>query len=770
MKRKSAKNKKRASETTEAESPAPHQEQPALSWHHKLIPAGILAALTGLIYYPSLHYEFQFDDIANIMKHFKIRHYNFGDLVFSGPRWISYWFNSLHYKIGKFDPFSYRVGNLVLHTTNGLLVFFLLLFCLSNLKKRSFFKDNALALSFVTALLFLLHPVQTQTVSYVIQGELEGLATFFILSMALCLAKITHTKSQVTQYICTGLLYAFAILSTGSKEISIISPVLLMIFDWFLIAQGSWKNFKKRLLLHATLLAIVTTIYLYLLKPKFFTEILGLQRVAKNNIGNAITHDPRATITPWMFFISQFKVIIHYLWMFIWPFNISVEYDWKLARSIFAPDAIFPLIFLIGLAILVIKRLRKNPSDLIAFGAVWFFVCLAPRSSIIPSPELLVDYKTYMASIGWLFILATGIVIGIQKIIPLVAKRLPMLTPALAQPAMVLALALPLGIATVQRNTVWRSGLEFWANMMKNAPGKARVHNNYGVELSQKGNFKEAIFYFKKAIKMDNKYPDPHNNLAVAYSRTNEIDKAIEALKAGIRIHPYYPEGYNNIASFFLQKKQPEKAKRALATALKLRPHYGKAYFNLGRVYIELNQKEKAWECFKKACFEADLDTDIGFYMYGRVSLALKKYDDAIVGYTKALELNATIKDARFNLANAYFLSKKHKEALPFFESLIKKHPKDAKIAYNLAETYFMLNRPKEALNWFVKLKPLKDKLPTLGIRIAGCLEKIGQPIMAKKELAELLKQETTPASVKSKAQEFLDQMNKRYPGRVVVA
>ena len=75
-------------------------------------------------------------------------------------------------------------------------------------------------------------------------------------------------------------------------------------------------------------------------------NLFGLKMAVKNNIGNVLTHNPAIQITPYYFFISQFKVVLHYLWIFIWPFAISVEYDWKLAKSLFAADCIIPLMIL----------------------------------------------------------------------------------------------------------------------------------------------------------------------------------------------------------------------------------------------------------------------------------------------------------------------------------------------------------------------------------------------------------------------------------------
>jgi len=131
------------------------KEKNSISLIYILLPAAVLSALTAIIYWPSLHYAFQFDDIANIQKHFNIRHYNFSGLFFTGSRWISYWLNSVHYKIGKFDPFSYRVGNLIIHSFNGILIFFVTYTALRYMQKKNFFSIHAYAISFITALLFL---------------------------------------------------------------------------------------------------------------------------------------------------------------------------------------------------------------------------------------------------------------------------------------------------------------------------------------------------------------------------------------------------------------------------------------------------------------------------------------------------------------------------------------------------------------------------------------------------------------------------------------
>ncbi len=726
-----------------------------------IVPPAALALITAIVYYPSLHYNFQFDDIANIQKHFDIRHYGLRGLFFSGTRWISYWLNSLHYQIGRFDPFSYRVGNMLIHISNGILVFFILTFILSRQEKNSFFQRNAQILAIITSLLFLIHPVQTQTISYVIQGQLEGMAMLSILGAVYCFLHITHTANTALKSVLTFLLFVIIILACGTKEITIVLPALLILVDWFFIARGSLQSIKKRLFLHGIIATTMVGIYVYLLKPKIFADILSLQFKARNNIGNIITQNPKDLIQPLHYFISQFKVIVHYLWIFIWPFGISVEYDWKLSHNFFSPDAFFPFLFLAILVFFIFTLLRRNPTHIIGFGALWFMICTAPRSTIIPSPELLVDYKTYTACFGWLFLIAAVLIKGVEYLQYMYVKNNNSF--ARAHYMLFLLLAGTLGGITIQRNTVWRSGLEFWSNIIENAPGKARAYNNYGVELSQNlGKYTESMTYFKQAISMDQYYPDPLNNLAVAYAHLGKTDDAIIALKKSLKINPYYPEGYNNIASFFLKKKDYKQAQESLEMALKLRPHYGKAFFNLGRVHFEQGEKEKGWEYFRKCCMEGDLDNETGFIAYAKASIALKKYDDAIFAYKKILSLNPHAHDGEFNLANAYFIAGKLDDAQELYEQLAKHNPQDGRVWYNLGETHFKRNNTDEALDCFERARTTQSHNPQLYIRIAACQEKKGNPAQAKQILHQLLTHNMSE-SVNSLTQGLINKLNDKY-------
>lgn len=729
------------------------------SWPFYFFPAIVLAIGAFICYFPSRNFAFQFDDLANILKNYNIRLNTFGKLFYSNTRWVISWVNAINYSVGKFEPYYYRMVNISVHILLGILVFFFFLLALSRLKKRSFFSEHAFSIAFFTAGLFLLHPVQTQTVSYVIQGQLEGIASLFIMSMALCFLLSQYAQPGLMRTLLYLLLLAIAFIAPGTKEIAIVAPFLIMLVDWFFVAQGSYKDFRCRWWLHILLTVLVWGGYLFLLKPDYFIELFGFSMKVHNNLGNIITTSATDLITPGAYFISEFKVILHYLSIFLWPFDISVEYDWVLSRSFFAPDCLIPFLLLVAIAFFLIKLIRKDPKNLVAFGMLWFFIYIAPRSTIIPSAELLVDYKTYGASIGWLFVIASAIL----ALLHYVGQRIQ-LKQQLYQswPAQVVVAVLVIslcGIGTIQRNFVWSSGVEFWGSMIRTAPKKARIYNNYGVELSQNlKKYGEAVQYFQKAIELDRNYPDPHTNIAVSYAFLGKIDPAIAELQESLRINPYNPEAHNNIAAFYSQKKEYEKAEKELRAALALRPTYGKAFLNLACLYKAKGMNKEALEYMKQATTKADLDNESGFEMYGKMAMELKAYDEAIFAWSKAIELNPR-GEYFFNMANAYYFKEDLNQALALYERARSIMGDDPRVMFNIGECYIKKNEIKLALHSFESIKNFIPQMPPIALRIADCYVKLGNKQQAESTLRQLMNLTITD-DIKQYAMNTLNQIH----------
>ncbi|MCB9493094.1 MAG: tetratricopeptide repeat protein [Epsilonproteobacteria bacterium] len=703
-----------------------------------LFPYFLLSLSTFFLYVWSLHYPFQFDDIANISKKFAIRFDNPFSRCLTSTRWLGEWLNSVNYKIGMFDPFSYRLINVCMHIVAGIMVFVLVRRLCQSLKENAFLYNNALYVAFATASLFLLHPVQTQTVSYVIQARLEGLASLMVLSTIFCFVRMVHAQAGVQKYLFGALTFFFAFVSCGTKELVVVLPALLVLVDWFFLAQQEWDEFKKRLVFHGAFWVFFASVIIHYLGLKFVTDAVMAKVITGNNRGNVLTEGALDTIRASEFFISEFKVIVHYLWMFIWPFGISVEYDWKIEQSIFALKVVGPFLVLATLFLLALSWIKVRRMAPWAFGIFWFFIAIAPRASIIPSPELVCDYKSYLASFGMMFMLGILLVRLLHTILPALQWVYESTYARELQLIGIMVLMLPVIYSAYLRNKSWETCVAFWEDNAAKAPGKARVHNNLGVALSEVGRFDEAIASYKRAIDLDKHYSDPLSNIAVSYSLKGETDKAIESLKGAIHICPNYPEAYNNLGTLLLQKKEYDDAERALNIAIQLRPYYGKAYYNLARMHEERGDNDKAWEFLKKAT-EGDLDTPEVLLKLGQLGLKVKKYTESARALEKVVELGVYNEQVQFNLANAYFMCGKLERSLQIYENLVRNNPVESRYAYNLAEAYFSNNEIERAMEMFRKTTTLPNPIAQAFFRTAHCMEKLGNSDQARAYLNELL-------------------------------
>lgn len=714
----------------------------------------ILAVITIATYIPSLTYEFQFDDEPNILKFYDIRFLTFNDVFFSSSRWISKWVSAWSYHFGRFEPFVYRCANVGFHALTGLIVYYFFLFCLSKIDRDSFFYKNARILSALTAGVFLLHPVQTQTVSYIVQGQMEGLAGLMVMATLLSFVLFAQARNTAWQAIMLICAYGFAFLACGTKEIAIVTPFLVLLTDWFFIAQGNFNSLKRRWLIHVGFFSLVLGIYVWFLGKNYFIQAFGLQLQTDNIPGNCLTEQVGQKIVPYDYCISQFKVILHYLFIFVWPFSICMEYDMHIERSFDGLNVIVPFLTLIFIVGLIGYLLRGSKKNLVAFGLLWFFISIAPRSTIIPSWELVVDYKTYIASIGWIFIIVSFLLWVYQT----QAQAVAALRQRGVQILAICFLGACLVSLTVTRNYVWKDSYDFWYDIVTKAPSKARSHNNFGCQLLKRDKYMEALAYFKRAIRMEPGYYDPYNNLAYAYGALNKIDQAIWALREGIRIYPYQPKVYNNLATYLIMKGDYEIAVKAAEQAIELYPYYGKAYFNKGRALMQLDQLEEARECFKKSCLEADFDNVIqGYAMYGDLSLKLNKPDDAIVAFNKVLEMQPDPK-ALFFLGNAYYQKEDYKNATAHYERSLAMAPENTNIAHNLCQVYLEDNQPIKALEYVRQMEQNADLYPDLDLQKAYAQHLLGnnkQAIM----ILEAFTKRSQPADLLIQAMNMLQKI-----------
>lgn len=714
--------------------------------YSKIIPI-FLALITFITYLPSLWYEFHFDDKENILKFFAIRHATFKELCFSSPRWISKWLNTLYYKIGEFNPVVYRLAGISFHIITGVVLFTLIYRLLSYQNQNQSFKKYALIIATITSSLFLLHPVQTQTVSYVIQGQLEGLSALATLTSLLFFYHYC-ISTRFSKKLGYGIAIIVSVLvGCGTKEMFIITPILLILVDWFFIAEGSIVKCISRIWLYCTTSLLISVLFYYFSTLKVF----ALANQAYNNFGNALTIDGTAIIGRYDFFISQFKVILHYIQICIVPYGMSVDYDWKMSQSFFASDALYPFMTLVILALITLYFLIQNKQNIFAFAILWFFVSILPRASIIPACELVADYKTYLASIGVFFIIALLTVMGIERL-QKYSMYLHVFIALLSSPIVLIS------YATYSRNLVWSSEKVFWADIIEKAPLKARGHNNYGTALQDSNEYEQSLVHFKRAIELDAKYPDPLINSSISYNKLGNIDSAIESIEKALELSKYQPEAYLNYGLFLHTKERYPEAKRAFTKAIELRPYYGKAWHNLALVEAETGNYTQAIEAAQYACLKSDYLAQNSFLIWARAALAIKEYDSAIAAYKGLLQINPHSIDTTVQLAQCYIFKKSYLEAFELYQQILQVITDNPFIWHNNAECALHLEKYTDAIHGYAITLQLMPSMTQAAIKLAICYDKIGDQDKAEAVCKKIIA-DYPPKEIMTQAQSLIKKL-----------
>jgi len=607
------------------------------------LPIIIIFAISFAIYSNTFHSPFHYDDEKVILKNESIRNLkDFQRIFISNPsRPVLTFSFALNYWWGKLDPFSYHLVNIFLHGLNGVLLFLIL---------RITFPSDFL-LSIFTSILFISHPLNTESVTYISSRSGVLCTTFYLLSIIFFIKFLRAWKGlDISGLPLRLFLFYFLslisfVLSVGTKEIGITLPLVLILYEFWVFRRRSQVepvektegNVKlditdicrnKPLGLFLTGLKIrfyiLSRISVYI---PFFIIILGimlLRRYFYGTFGN-----PTFYRDYYKNFLTQGRVTWTYIKLLLFPVNLNVDHEFLLSSSFWEFQTLLSfvgILILFSFVFIIFKRFSK-----ISFSIIFFFLTLIP-TSLIPLQDLLSERWLYLPAIGFclflaLFLNSAGAGSGLalhqrgsdsaehymDNVSPLIIEHGKALSPA-CQPGRQLwespsvvdksvpaplmqALVKTIGvflilffaILTFSRNSVWSSEVSLWRDAVRKSPHKARTHNNLGVALAKLKLYDEAIESFEEAIKIDKHYSPSIANLGKAYREKGEKNLMLQQALALFESGNYY-----------LKKGMFKEAIISYKEIIDLVPDSIAAYGNLGIVYMKLNEKELAKECFEK--------------------------------------------------------------------------------------------------------------------------------------------------------------------------
>ncbi len=657
--------------------------------------AGVAIVVCGLVsYHNSFSVPFLFDDVASIVENPTIRHLWPIGLVLApqgtgitvAGRPIVNLSLAINYALGGLDTGGYHALNLLVHIFAGLVLFGIVrrTLLLPGLNQR--FGAAALPLALATALLWTVHPLQTESVTYVIQRAESIMGLLYLLTL--------YGAIRAAPSANPGRWYAVSViaclLGMAGKEVMVTAPLMVFLYDRTFLSGSFAQAWRKR---RGFYLALAGTWLLlgYLL-------IIAGNRGRSAGFGIGIAWDRYA--------FTQFRSVTDYLLLSAWPHPLVLDYGVRLVRdfSEAAPYALVigPLLIATGWA------LWRRPA--LGFLGAWFFGILAPSSGLVPvATESMAEHRMYLPLAAVIVLAVLGAFLLGNRLLATRQDLRPWTGWGLLGTVTCLGMLL-----TVQRNNDYRSALAIWQDTVAKFPDNPRSHYNLAMALADAGRTGYAIEQYRVAILIAPNYAKAHNNLGNLLAQTGDYQGAIAQYREALRYKPDFEDAQYNL-TMALQQQAAAVATPAQAAPVKQAPPQeppaAGAYYRLGLIAENAGNVQQAIHWYEQALQinpdfpEVNYDLGVDLYQTGQNQMAIDHLEQAVRAKPDYAEAHS---DLAIMLAQAGRID----EAIAHFTTALRFNPDDAEAQYNMALVLSHAGRQKEAIPHYREALRIRPDFP----------------------------------------------------------
>jgi tetratricopeptide (TPR) repeat protein len=579
----------------------------------------LLVLLVAVLYQGTLRSGFHYDDFHAVVRN---PHLSLSNTVnfFHDPSmfsvnpesamyrpWLLTTF-SLNRAVSGDRPWSYHLGNVMLHAANTVAVLWLL--------RLLGLSAGACALASV---LFAVHPLNSEAVSYV-SSRSQLLATLGVLLFCSLTLRASTTTHRLTGVVCL-------IMALMSKSVAIVSPALALL-GWQRTqdhspsgdhsSSGEGQSVANRTrILWASVVAVVLVVYLTLIRSLLAKAVF-----------DAPVRDRFAQVA------TQAKALGYYLWLTVMPVRLSVEHQFDVSRAL-DPIVGLAALFVGSLAIVCYKGRGTW-----RWGSLWWLICLLP-TTVVPLIVLVNEHRLYGAGIGALVLIAVVLSSLHLKCRPVAA-------------GLIAAYTIMLALLTVQRVDVWRSESSLWQDAAQKAPASLKAQLRWADVLDSEGEFELAEQAYLRALALRPFHAAARNNLGRSYLVRGRLDEASLQFQALLERSPDNVPARMNLGQTYFRQGQMSEARNQYEAALGFDLTQGRAQLRIAQIGLHENGStaeildwlDRAWEAGERSV-DVFVSRAIALRRAGQLAEALSAYQSAIA-------INADSPDVWYNLGNLY--------------------------------------------------------------------------------------------------------------------
>ena len=633
----------------------------------------VLICIVGAaVYFNALDNEFVWDDEYIVEKNPQIRSFAHLPEVFSTGLFQAYgvgkgsFYRPLQiltymfdYKLWGLNPKGFHLTNIALHLFCSLLFYTIIISLVGDWRP-----------ALIAALLFVVHPLHTQAVTY-ISGRADLLSAFLMLFSLLLFIRSSYIAALIT-----------FVLSLLSREAAAAFPFFLL-FYVFAFKNKLEPKQVRQMFRRSVLFFAVALIYIILR----FTVLNFFE-------GTFLAETPL-----YLRLLTTAKNIFAYLGLLIYPQGLHIEREVVFVSSFWEAKVVVSCLLLLAIFAWMLWVRRKNA--VLFFFAGWFFVALIPLSNIFPLNATIAEHWMYMASMGVFALLGLGWV----RLFDWGKNRRWALLFKLELILLIVLMTIAYGHLTVLRNRVWRTPMSLFSDAKEHVPGNYKVRNNLGNVYLEQGKIGQAIVEYEASIRIQPLYAQAHANLGLAYEQKKScgscLKKAIREYREALRLVPGLCKTYNNLAKLYVETGKRNEALETYKQGVSNCPQepslhslYGVTMaeeanlaeaIRQGKEALRLDQENATWHYNMAVIYEYNRDGKRygpGFNLEGARS-----------EYLAALRLDEDYGHACFNLAILYEFNADGQrygpgfdleKARQYYQRVLEINPQDRKARDNL--------------------------------------------------------------------------------------
>ena len=629
--------------------------------------AGCLAGVILAAYHNSFSGPFVFDDTAAIVGNPTIRHLSaFGEVVSPpreggqtvGGRPMVNLSLAVNYALGGTEVRGYHVFNLVVHALAALALFGVVRRTLLQPALRDRFGSAVTPLALVVAALWAVHPLLTESVTYVVQRAESMMGLFYLLTLYGFIRGTSESTSARRGWLGWSVAACFCGMAT--KEVMVSAPVIVLLYDRTFVA-GSWRAaWAKRKLYYFSLGATWL--------------LLGWLVVGAENRGGTAGLGLGDSV--WTYALTQTRAITLYLRLALWPRPLVLDYGTDAIEHLADawPFALAITGLMAGVAVAWWHRSFDGVRGRLAIGflGAWFFAILAPTSSIVPIPvQPMAEHRMYLP----LAAVVALVVLGFYAF----WRRGSWLLFAGAAVALV--------AGTVKRNDDYRSAISIWSDTVAKRPSNARAQCYLGDGLATEGRFDEALAHYDEAIRLDRPavargdrsiYCDILVNSGNVLRGLGRNDEAAKRYEDALRIDASLTAAHFNLGCVYLQANRLPEAIDQLEHALRIDSNYSAAHTSLGSALLLAGRAAEALSHYETA-----LRLDPSAKSQRALGIALlyvRRPAEAVTHLEEAVRLDPDSAPTHEFLGNALATQGRQAEALAQYQRALQIEPGNARV------------------------------------------------------------------------------------------